>query len=419
MSYTPIVETLQAYLEGELPATLEMLRQMVGINSFTGNQAGVETVGELTAASFTPLGFTPQWVANANPAFGRHLILTRHGRTPRTLGLISHLDTVFPAEEEQANHFGWQEEANGEQTRIYGPGTVDIKGGTALMHLMLKGIAAHQPSLWEELTWVLLFNASEETFSGDFAAVGRAFLPAEHTLAALVFEGGNWTNGRPQLVVARKGMARHKVEVAGRAAHAGVSHEQGANAIVQLAEIAQTIASWTDYGRALTFNVGAFSGGTVANRVPHHAGMVTECRAFDPALFAEALHKMASLASYSTVRSAADGYACQTAVQTLVAHAPWPPNSGTERLLGVWQEVGRALGYDVLPEQRGGVSDGNLLWDYVPVLDGLGPWGDNDHCSERSADGSKEPEYVIRESFVPKALLNIMAIAKLVSQSAC
>ncbi len=41
-----------------------------------------------------------------------------------------------------------------------------------------------------------------------------------------------------------------------------------------------------------------------------------------------------------------------------------------------------------------GLSDGNLIWDVVPTLDGLGPSGDNDHCSERSADGSKLPEYV-------------------------
>ena len=57
-------------------------------------------------------------------------------------------------------------------------------------------------------------------------------------------------------------------------------------------------------------------------------------------------------------------------------------------------------------EERGGLSDGNLIWDAVPTLDGLGPWGDNDHCSERSPDGSKLPEFVEVSSFVPKAVLN-------------
>jgi glutamate carboxypeptidase len=69
-------------------------------------------------------------------------------------------------------------------------------------------------------------------------------------------------------------------------------------------------------------------------------------------------------------------------------------------------------------EERGGLSDGNLIWDNVPTLDGLGPWGDNDHCSERSADGSKLPEYVEVSSFVPKAALNTVAILKLLEWDA-
>jgi glutamate carboxypeptidase len=68
------------------------------------------------------------------------------------------------------------------------------------------------------------------------------------------------------------------------------------------------------------------------------------------------------------------------------------------------------------PEARGGLSDGNLLWSEVPTLDGLGPWGDNDHSSERSADGSKLPEFVAISSFVPKATLNAAAILRLLKE---
>ena len=64
------------------------------------------------------------------------------------------------------------------------------------------------------------------------------------------------------------------------------------------------------------------------------------------------------------------------------------------------------------PEARGGLSDGNLLWNLCPTLDGLGPSGDNDHCSERSPDGAKLPEYVTPSSLVPKALVNALAVEK-------
>jgi glutamate carboxypeptidase len=48
------------------------------------------------------------------------------------------------------------------------------------------------------------------------------------------------------------------------------------------------------------------------------------------------------------------------------------------------------------------------------TLDGLGPSGENAHCSERSEDGSKEQEYVLASSFVPKAVLNTVAIIGLI-----
>ena len=115
--------------------------------------------------------------------------------------------------------------------------------------------------------------------------------------------------------------------------------------------------------------------------------------------------------------SPADRFTCDVQVEILTETRPWPRNPKTDRLAQIWQQAGAALGIPVNVETRGGLSDGNLLWDAVPTLDGLGPWGDNDHCSERSADGSKVPEYVDVSSFVPKAALNTMAILKLVKES--
>jgi glutamate carboxypeptidase len=71
------------------------------------------------------------------------------------------------------------------------------------------------------------------------------------------------------------------------------------------------------------------------------------------------------------------------------------------------------MGIQVSPEERGGLSDGNLLWNDFPTLDGLGPTGANAHCSERSQDGSKDQEYAERSSFIPKTMLNVVAILEL------
>jgi glutamate carboxypeptidase len=101
-------------------------------------------------------------------------------------------------------------------------------------------------------------------------------------------------------------------------------------------------------------------------------------------------------------------------VEILSESRLWPRNPATDRLAAIWEQTGAELGQPTGIEERGGLSDGNQIWDAVPTLDGLGPWGDNDHCSERSADGSKVPEYVEVSSFLPKAALNTLAILKLI-----
>src|SRR6266508_5385163 len=161
------VGSLKEFLNHQMPDALEMLRQMVGINSFTANREGVNRLGRFTAECFAPLGFTAEFVPSANPEFGNHLMLTRRGRSAKSIGMVSHLDTVFPPEEEARNNFHWQPEGD----RIFGPGTHDIKGGTVMIWLVLRALHAQAPAVFEEITWKLFWNSSEETLSQDFGEV--------------------------------------------------------------------------------------------------------------------------------------------------------------------------------------------------------------------------------------------------------
>jgi glutamate carboxypeptidase len=151
--------------------------------------------------------------------------------------------------------------------------------------------------------------------------------------------------------------------------------------------------------------------------VPHEAVAEGEFRAFTPDVFEQGKRALLALAGPGEVRSPADGYACQVKVDILTESSPWPRNAGTDRLFEFWKQAGTELGFPTSYEERGGLSDGNLIWNAVPTLDGLGSWGDNDHCSERSPDGSKLPEFVEVSRFVPKALLNIRAITLLAEHS--
>jgi glutamate carboxypeptidase len=382
---------------------------MVGINSYTANPEGVNQLGKFTAECFAALGFQAEFIPSKFSEFGNHLVMTRAGKSKRNIALVSHLDTVFPPQEEERNDFRWLVEGD----RIFGPGTHDIKGGTVMMWLVLKTLQAQAPDIFDQITWQLFWNSSEERFSPDFGALCRNRL-SPGTLAALIFEAEGRLGDEALMVVARKGRATWRVTIQGRGAHSGGRHAHGANAIVQAGLTAQKIAALTDYSIGLTFNVATLAGGTVLNRVPHEAIIEGEFRAFTSDVFARGRKSFLALAEMGEVRSTVDGYPCQVKVEVLSESLPWPRNAATERLCEFWRQAGEEVGVPTGSEERGGLSDGNMLWDAAPTLDGLGPWGDNDHCSERSADGSKVPEFVLASSFVPKALVNAAAIEKLV-----
>ncbi len=405
---TPLHIQLQEYLTANLPHYLEMLRQMVAINSFTANPAGVDKLGQLTAEMFAPLGFTADFIPSVDPEFGHHLVLTRPGKSGRKIGLVSHLDTVFPPDEEIRNEFHWREEGD----RIYGPGTEDIKGGTVLIYMMLAALRAIVPDVYDDVTWVILLDASEERDGEDFGQLCRERLAGD-ARACLIFESGKVEGRDNWVVVARKGMAVYRMTARGKAAHAGSAHEQGANAIVELADAIRRVHGFVDYERALTFNVGTVQGGTVTNRVPHLAVAELEMRAFDTEVYDAGVAAMMALPETVSVRSADGGFACTLDVEITRKTAPWPRNEGTDGLLAVWQAAAAEIGVRIVPEERGGLSDGNYFWDTIPTLDGLGVSGANAHCSERSEDGSKEQEFCEVSSFVPKAVLNATAVLKL------
>ncbi|MEO7297633.1 MAG: M20/M25/M40 family metallo-hydrolase [Verrucomicrobiota bacterium] len=402
------VDSLRNFLENEKSFALDLLREMVGINSWTLNPDGVNRLSKFTAETFTPLGFMAEFVPSTNTKFGNHLVLTRKGKSPQSVAMISHLDTVFPPEEEARNNFHWLVERD----RAYGPGTQDIKGGTVMMWLILQALQKFAPEIFEDISWKIFLNSSEEMFSPDFGDLCRKNFDAQ-TLAALVFEAEGRLGKESLMVVARKGRASWRVTASGRGAHAGGAHPQGANAIEQLANILQRIAALTDYSRDLTFNIGTVAGGTVLNRVPHEAVAEGEFRAFTPEAYAHGKSALLALAGDGDVRCVADGFRCKVKVEILSESRPWPRNEATDKLYEFWKQAGNELEIPVNLQERGGLSDGNLIWDAIPTLDGLGPWGENDHCSERSADGAKVPEFVQLSSIVPKAMLNTLAILKL------
>lgn len=396
---------LQSWLQAQMPEAMQWLRRMVDVNSFTANAEGVNWLGGLTAEFFGPLGFIPEFIPSEVPAYGRHLFLLRRGPRPKPVVLVTHLDTVFPPEEEERNGFRWEEAPA--ESRIYGPGTVDIKGGTVLIWLILRALQRFAPGAFEDTSWLVAANASEEVMARDFAARATERCP-QGAEAVLVFEGGPREGAEYHIVTSRKGRAEYRISAHGVAAHAGSAHEAGVSAIVSLCDAVKQVAALTDYGRQLTVNVGRIQGGTVLNRVAHEASAELEMRAFDPAVLREAGAALEMIAAAAREKSRAG-----IAVECLGLSPAWPGGQRTLDLFGHWSSAASELGLGARSVPRGGLSDANYLCHLGPTLDGLGPSGANAHCSERSADSSKIPEFVETDSFVPKAAMSVLAITHL------
>ena len=83
------------------------------------------SVAQITADMFTELGFEAEYSPCSIPGTGDHAFLRRRGGYAPPVLLVTHSDTVFPAAEEEKNHFRWDERPA--EGRIYGPGVVDNK----------------------------------------------------------------------------------------------------------------------------------------------------------------------------------------------------------------------------------------------------------------------------------------------------
>lgn len=395
-------------LESIQPETTRFLRELVDLNSFTGNPAGVRANAYRIVRQFAPFGFTPAFVQCEMPGTGEHLFLESAGAGP-TILLVSHLDTVFPAEEQETAYAGWKEEG----PIAIGPGTVDIKGGTAMMWMTLRAFFELDPELFGRVHWVLAFNAAEECLNHHFAEVCVPRIAGREAYG-FVFESDNKSDAGMEILSHRNGQVKCHLSVRGRGAHsAGVGCKNGINAITQLASIIGRISALTDHDKFITANVGIIRGGQSTNRVPDLAEAWFEVRFQDSAHYDAIKEFLLRLNGPGEIAAVSDGVRSEVTLTIEEEIAPWLPTEESLRLAGYWTQAAAQCGHTLTVSRRGGLSDANFLGSHLPMLDGLGPRGGNAHGIARTAEGSRITEFVDLGSFVPKALVNTLALMDL------
>ncbi|HEX8294135.1 MAG TPA: M20 family metallopeptidase [Pyrinomonadaceae bacterium] len=354
---------LLRYFEEKRGEVLSLARALCEVESPSGDGAGsAAAVSLLSKAAESLAGDATVERVNAPDGYGEHFVLRAFNEVAggRPLLLLGHTDTVHPRGTLEARP--WRE-AEG---RIYAPGVYDMKAACAVALYAMRACAdaGRRP----RRPVVLLLTCDEE--SGSFSGrelVEREAMRAEYVLVLEPPAPG----GRAK--TARKGTGLFRLEVEGRAAHAGLEPEKGVNAILELARQVERVSALARPELGTTVNVGTVSGGTNANVVP--AGARAE---FDVRFTTTAEARRVEEAIRGLERF--DG----RAGLRVSGGINRPPMERTDAVAALYEKARRvaaSLDIELGETSVGGASDGNFAAACgATVLDGLGVDGDGAHA---------------------------------------
>ena len=273
--------------------------------------------------------------------------------TPRVL-LLGHYDTVWPV----GTLARWPFEADGD--RLTGPGVFDMKAGLVQLFAALETL--------DSLDGVAVLLTSDEEI-GSPTSQEVIEQTARGVRAVLVLE----PSADGALKTARKGVGMFRVDVTGRAAHAGLDPEKGINATVEAAHqvLAVTGLARPELGTTVTPTV--VTAGTTSNTVPARASVSVDVRAETTAEMERVTTALESLMP----RLPGAG----VTLLTQSVRFPLEERMSAE-LFGRARRLAEGLGLPALAGVAvGGGSDGNITASLgVPTLDGLGAVGGNAHA---------------------------------------
>ncbi len=360
-----------AYDVGALPvdadAMLQGLRAWVERESPTYDPAAVGRMVGVVAQDLAELGGRVESIEVPMAGIGDCArVRLPHDRAgePGIL-VLCHLDTVHPVGTLAKLPF----RTDGRE--CYGPGIVDMKGGTyaaveAVRQLQAAGLTTPLPVTF-------LLTSDEEI--GSPGTRDLILDEAKRHRVVLVPEPARPDGG---CVTGRYAIARFELEARGRPSHAGAALKEGRSAIRIMADQVLAIEAMT--GEDCTFSVGVIEGGRWVNCVPTH------CRA-EVLSMAKRQDDLDAGVARLLARSFDDADGTGFAVRMGVVRPVWEPDGASRALYETARDVARSLGLDLPHYAAGGGSDGNFTGAAgIPTLDGLGVSGFGIHTLEERVE---------------------------------
>jgi len=365
----PRNEKVYRAVEANRSGVLDLLKEIVNIDSGTGDVEGGAKVEAVLAARLTPLGAEVRREPAEAPGLPDNLVAVFHGSGKGRILIIAHVDTVFGPGTAAARPFSMDKQ------RAHGPGVGDEKAGVVSAFTALKIL--HDLGFKNYATITLLLDDSEERGSpGSTKLIKR--LAREHDVEF------NMEPGDPPdaLTVWRKGSAGIHIHVTGRAAHAGMAPQDGRNAAVELIhQLTALQGAFPASGTGITVNLTVMKSGERTNIIPDAADAILNVRYRKPEEFDAVLARVEAGAHTTQVPDTA----------VTISHDPaFPPlteNGQIDALAARARAIYAELGKTLELSGNGGASESALaMSEGTAALDGLGFVGGDFHTDHEWID---------------------------------
>ena len=274
--YAAPVEPIPSLAAQEKAPLLDTLKELVSIESGSGDREGLDKLAALIAERLSGVGGQVELI-EPNPADtyrmvdtpkqpGKMVLARFTGFGTKKILLIAHMDTVY------LRGMLAQQPFRIDGNRAYGLGIADDKQGVALIIHTLSVLKAM--NFRDHGLITVLINGDEEVSS----AASRAMLTklgAEHD-AVFSFEASRVESDRLSLTTA--GIAAVLLKVEGKASHAGSAPERGRNALYELSHQILQTRDLSDPVTGLKMNWTLSNAGTNRNVIPAVASAVADVR---------------------------------------------------------------------------------------------------------------------------------------------
>jgi len=329
------------------------LKQIIEINSWTGNKKGVDESSAIFAEWMLSVGF--ELTRYFREEIGDHLLFTSAQKEGKKLLLLGHLDTVFAPDT--------FEDFREDDQWIYGPGVCDMKGGNFVALEALRNLIKTHVDIYN-IDFLLV--SDEETGSDDSKEISMKI--ATNYDYCMVFEAAGINS---EVVTGRKGLGWFSIDIKGIAKHAGNHYWEGANANLEAAHTLIALNKISNKEKNTTVNVGIIEGGIGANTISPHARLAFDLRYTDLAEKERALKAIDKAVATSFVEGTTT-----TLSGGILRDVMQPSQAQTEWI----ERINTLCNTNIKTERRGGVSDANIISSQgVITTDGWGPFGDGDH----------------------------------------